>query len=163
MSTKRLEPQTKFDRYDRFILKLLQTNAKHSLTELARKMGLSRTPVHERVRKFERSGIIKGYRAEINPKKIGLQIHAFCNVSLKEHTTDYLETFEHEISEYTQVVAAYHTAGMFDYLLEIRVKDMAEYKDFISQDLAGMQNIGNVQSFFVMDELLSHRVLFPAS
>jgi DNA-binding Lrp family transcriptional regulator len=76
---------------------------------------------------------------------------------LKEHTKRFLEQFELSICEHPEVVACHHIAGMFDYLIEIRVPDMESYQHFISNKLASIENIGNVQSSFVMKELLADR------
>lgn len=140
----------RLDAYDLKLLDLLTSNSKLTITELSEACGLTRTPVFERIRKMEENGVIKGYKARVNHEKAGFSIHAFCNVSLKEHSKEFLNTFEEEIIAHKEVVACHHIAGMFDYLLEIRVKDMRAYQDLISEKLAGMENIGNVQSSFVM-------------
>ncbi|WP_306642852.1 Lrp/AsnC family transcriptional regulator [Sanyastnella coralliicola] len=145
----------KLDNYDLKLIELLQENAKLTVSELAEACGLSRTPVYERMKKLEANGVIKSYNARIDPQTSGLQLHAFCNVSLKEHAHDFLRNFEDEIKEFPQVVAAYHTAGMFDYMIEVRCRNMEAYHDFIASKLAGLGNIGNVQSFFIMKEIKS--------
>lgn len=140
----------KLDNYDYRILDLLVTNSKMTISELSAACGLSRTPVFERIKKLEESKVIEGYSAEINHASVGLAIHAFCMVSLKEHSTKFLNTFEKEILTHTEVVNCHHIAGMFDYLIEIRCTDMNAYHDLISIRLAGLENIGNVQSSFVL-------------
>jgi Lrp/AsnC family leucine-responsive transcriptional regulator len=140
----------KLDQYDLKLLDLLTSNSKLTITELSEACGLTRTPVFERIRKMEEHSVIVGYKAKVDLEEIGFSIHAFCNVSLKEHSKAFLTTFEEEIVAHKEVITCHHIAGMFDYLLEIRVKDMQAYQTLISEKLAGMENIGNVQSSFVM-------------
>ncbi|MDP4826132.1 MAG: Lrp/AsnC family transcriptional regulator [Flavobacteriales bacterium] len=147
----------KLDKFDRCILSSLQDDAKLTISELSEKCGLSRTPVHERLKKLEETGAIRAYQTKLDPAIVGFDIHAFCNVSLKEHAQKYLENFEQEITACYEVIACHHIAGMFDYLLEIRVADMKAYQYFISKKLASIENIGNVQSSFVMKEILPQR------
>lgn len=147
----------KLDQFDRCILSCLQSNAKLTISELSEMCGLSRTPVHERLKKLEESGAIRAYQAKLDPAVVGFDIHAFCNVSLKEHAQNFLENFEREITACQEVIACHHIAGMFDYLLEIRVEDMKAYQNFIAKKLASIENIGNVQSSFVMKEILPQR------
>ena len=141
------------DEHDLAILRVLQNNAKATITEISEQCHLTRTPIFERIRKMEEGGVIQSYRAQIDPESVGFSLHAFCNVSLKEHAASFLGNFEKRILELPEVTACYHTAGMFDYLLEIRVVDMDAYRNFISSQLAGIDNIGNVQSFFIMKDL----------
>ena len=140
----------KLDDYDFRILDMLATNSKRTISELSSACGLSRTPVYERIKKLEEAKVIEGYSADINHASVGLAIHAFCSVSLKEHSTTFLTTFEREILTHSEVVNCHHIAGNFDYLIEIRCADMDAYHDLISIKLAGIENIGNVQSSFVL-------------
>ena len=91
----------------------------------------------------------------IDRKKIGLQLLVFCNVSLKEHQAEYLENFENDIVNFPEVISCYHIAGMYDYLIQLSVKDMDEYQVFIAKKIANIKNIAKVQSSFVMTEVKS--------
>ena len=143
------------DQFDRMLLQELQENSKLTIKELAGRIGLSPTPVHERIKKLERMDIIIRYAAVVNPKEVGLQLTAFCNVSLKQHSQDYLLRFQEEVLRFKEVVECYHTAGSFDYLLKIMVPDMAAYQHFIVNELAAFAYIGKVESSFVMTEVKS--------
>lgn len=141
------------DATDRRILKMLQFDGKATIKEMANQLNMTNTPVFERVKRLERDGFIKQYTAILDRQKIGLQMVVFCTVSLKVHHADFLERFEQEVTCLEEVVECYHIAGMFDYLLKVVVKDMDVYRQFVSKKLAALENIGKVQSSFVMTEI----------
>ncbi len=141
------------DKIDRSIVLLLQKDGKITIKEIAERLHLTTTPIFERVKKLEREGYIKSYKAILDRKKIGLQLMVFCNVTLNLHQTDYLKKFEKDIQQFPEVVACYHVAGMFDYLIKIYAEDMERYQDFLSNKLASLENISKVQSSFVMTEV----------
>ncbi len=141
------------DKIDRSILLLLQKDGKITIKEIAERLNLTTTPIFERVKKLERDGYIKSYKAILDRKKVGLELVVFCNVTLNLHQTDYLKKFEKDIQQFPEVVECYHVAGMFDYLIKIYAEDMERYQDFLSNKLASLENISKVQSSFVMTEV----------
>ena len=141
------------DATDLRILTLLQENAKYTNKEIAARLGMTTTPVYERIRRLEENGYIRGYAALLDKEKMGFQLVAYCNVQLKEHAQAFLRQFEDDVLHLNEVVECYHIAGMFDYLLKVIVKDMAAYQNFIVNKLAALDNIGNVQSSFVMTQV----------
>lgn len=149
----------KLDKTDVQILAFLQENSKLTNKEIAAQLNLTTTPVYERIKKMEREGIINKYVALINPQKVGLKLTAFCNISLKEHSTSFIRKFENEIFTFPEVSECYHIAGMFDYLLKVVVADMTAYQNFITNKLASLDNIGQVQSSFVMTRIKESTVI----
>lgn len=141
------------DKTDQRILTLLSQNAKLRIKEIAGDLGMSTTPVFERIKKLERQGIIEGYHAKINRKKLGKVLPAICAISLQEHRSAYLETFEREIIKFEEVTECFHVAGQFDYLVKINTADMDEYRHFVTRKLASLDNIAKVQSSFIMTEV----------
>lgn len=141
------------DAIDFKLLKLLEKNAKLTNKELAAELGLTITPVHERIKKLEREGYVTRYKAEIDRKKVGLSLLVFCSVSLKNHQREFIEKFEQDVMHLDEVVECYHIGGMFDYLLKVLVPNMEVYQKFVANKLADLDNIGNVQSSFVMSEI----------
>ena len=141
------------DAIDLQILDLLSKNGKLGNKEIAAVIGLSTTPTFERVKRLEKKGIIKGYVAILDKKKIGKGLKVFCQVSLKSHNAEIIDGFEAEIVHLSEVSACYHIAGDFDYSLFIEVADMDEYQQFLKQKLANIPNIANVQTAFVMSTL----------
>lgn len=141
------------DTLDRKILEILSQNAKINHKELAAEIGLSITPTYERVKRLEQRGVILAYEAKINKQKIGRGLKVMCQLSLKSHTKDLLETFESAIVRLDEVSSCYHIAGNYDYLLHIEVKDMEAYSTFLKEKLATIPHIANVNSMFVMKNL----------
>jgi len=141
------------DATDKQILNLLQEDAKYTNKEIADKLNMTTTPIFARIKKLEREGFIQKYVALVDRKKAQLSLVAFCDVSLKEHTTEYLECFQKDVQLLEEVIECYHIAGMFDYLLKVVVPDMETYQNFVAKKLASLDNIGRVQSSFVMTEI----------
>jgi len=148
------------DSIDRSILKLLQEDAFLTTKELAAQVNMSTTPVFERVKRLERDGYILRYTALLDRRKVGLPMLVFCDVLLKEHNRDYLLRFEQEVAGLPEVLECHHTAGAFDYLLKVVVSDMEGYQQFLKDKLAALENIGRVQSHFVMTEV-KHSTILP--
>ena len=152
-----MEP--KLDAIDRRILQLLQADGKLKIKEIAHALQMTNTPVFERIKRLEREGYIKGYTAILDRTKLGFMLTVFCSVNLESHHQAYLDQFEQDVRQLPEVAVCYHIAGMFDYLLKIYVKDMADYQFFITKKLASLANIGRVQSSFVMTEVKEESVL----
>lgn len=142
-----------FDKMDTRILNALQQNARLNTKEIAHQVGLTITPTYERLKKIEKSGVIKQYVTLLDREKIGKSLAAFCNVTLQVHSLPLLKTFEAAMSKLEEVMECYHVAGTYDYLLKVVVKDMSKYQDFLTNKLATIENIANVNSLFVMTEI----------
>jgi len=143
------------DSVDLKILTLLENDAKLRTKEIAARVGLSTTPVFERIKRLEKDGIILGYQAKINRHALGRSIMAICSISLNQHRTEYLEKFEKEIVNFAEVAECLHVAGQFDYLLRVTTADMESYRNFVTTKLASLKNIAQVRSSFVMTEVKS--------
>lgn len=144
---------TSLDSIDMKILSLLEADSKLRTKEIATRVGLSTTPVFERIKRLERSGIILGYHAKVNREALGRSIMAFCSISLNQHRTEFLTKFEKEIVDFTEVAECLHVAGQFDYLLRVMTPDMESYRNFVTIKLASLENIARVRSSFVMTEV----------
>lgn len=138
------------DEKDMAILKLLQENAKITIREIADKIHLSTTPVHERIRKMEQNGTIEKYTTLLNRKKIGKGLLVICYVSLREHSKAEGVKFISLIERMNEVIECYSISGEFDFLLKVAVQDMDAYYDFHINKLGQTENVGHVQSVFVM-------------
>lgn len=138
------------DEKDIAILRLLQENAKITIREIADKIHLSTTPVHERIRKMEQTGAIEKYTTLLNRKKIGKGLLVICYVSLKEHSKAEGAKFISLIESMDEVIECYSISGEFDFLLKIAVQDMDAYYNFHINKLGRIENLGHVQSIFVM-------------
>ncbi len=148
------------DRYDRRILALLQQNSRTTTKEIAADLGLSVTPTYERIKRLEREGFIKQYVALVDSHKIGKQLTVMATVSLKEHSREYLNRFVEQIRPLPEVMECYYVAGSFDYIVKVVVTNMEAYQHFLVNKLAAIENIGHVQSYFVMTEV-KHSTAVP--
>jgi DNA-binding Lrp family transcriptional regulator len=143
------------DKTDLKILDLLSNNAKLRTKEIAAEVGLSATPVFERIKRLEKAGVIEGYRAKLNRAALGKNLLAICSITLNEHRTLFLSKFEEEIVRFEEVAECLHVAGQFDYLLRVMTPDMESYRNFVTQKLASLDNIAQVRSSFVLTEVRS--------
>ncbi len=141
------------DDVDKRIVSELQKDGKLKIKELAAMLNMTNSPVFERIKKLESEGIISGYNAQINPKKLGFKLIAYCSVTLENHHKETIEQFVKDVEDLPEILECYHIAGLFDYLLKIVVRDMEDYQIFVTQKLSILQNIARVQSSFVMTEI----------
>lgn len=138
------------DKKDIAILLLLQENARITIKEISEKIHLSTTPVHERIKRMEESGVIKQYITLLDQNKVDLNLMVICYVSLKEHSKTAGAAFIKAINELHEVMECYSISGEFDFMLKVICKDMNAYYDFHVNKLSQQENMGNVQSVFVM-------------
>lgn len=138
------------DEKDKAILRLLQADAKITVREIATKVHLSTTPVHERIKRMEETGVILRYATLVDHSKVKKGLMAICYVSLKEHNKRSGAKFIKTIQELPEVVECYIISGEFDFLLKVTVDNMDDYYDFHVNKLGQVENIGHVQSTFVM-------------
>lgn len=153
MEKENYSPDFQLDHIDEQILNLLVENAKLGSKEIASSVGLTVTPTYERIRRLEKRGFIKSYKAVLDKKKLGKNLSVLCNVQLKSHAAEFIESFESQVIQLQEVSNCYHIAGNFDYLLFIEVTDMDEYAEFLKEKLASIPHIATVQSSFVMRTL----------
>ena len=138
------------DEKDRAILRLLQADAKITVREIAARVHLSTTPVHERIKRMEDTGVILQYATLVNHSKVRRGLMAICYVSLKEHNKKSGAKFIKTIHELPEVMECFIISGEFDFLLKVAVENMDAYYDFHVNKLGQVENIGHVQSTFVM-------------
>ena len=138
------------DKTDLAILKLLQQNARMTIKEISEKVHLSTTPVHERIKRMEESGVIKQYVTLLNASKVGKGLMVICYVSLRQHSRNAGEKFIKGILEMSEVLECLTISGEFDFMLKVVAENMDEYYNFHVNKLSNIENVGNVQSVFVM-------------
>ena len=138
------------DEKDRAILRLLQADAKITVREIAAKVHLSTTPVHERIKRMEDTGVILQYATLVNHSRVKKGLMAICYVSLKEHNKHSGGKFIQTIHELPEVIECYIISGEFDFMLKVVAENMDAYYDFHVNKLGQVENIGHVQSTFVM-------------
>jgi Lrp/AsnC family leucine-responsive transcriptional regulator len=138
------------DSKDLSILALLQQNARMTVKEISEKVHLSTTPVHERIKRMEAEGVIKQYAAIVDYSKVKRGLMVICYVSLKEHSKNAGVKFIKTINILTEVIECYNISGEFDFMLKVVAENMDAYYDFHVNKLSPIENMGHVQSVFVM-------------
>ena len=153
-----IEPIT-LDTKDILILKLLQKNARITVKEISEQVHLSTTPVHERIKRMEASGVIKQYATLLDHAKVKKGLMVICYVSLKEHSKKAGVKFIETMQALSEVVECYNISGEFDFMLKVVSEDMNAYYDFHVNKLSQIENMGHVQSVFVMGIIKQTHVL----
>ena len=143
------------DRVDEAILKLLEKDARLSFNELAQAIGLSKTPSWARVNALERDKVITAYRAEIDPRRLGLELHAFVQVTITaaKHTD-----FEAAVVRHGSILECYATAGQGDYLLHVLVPGIAALDDLLRGEISRMPGVQRATTTVGM-KTIKHRGL----
>ena len=138
------------DKIDTQILGILQHNSNRTTKSIADELGMTTSPVFERIKKLEREGFIKKYVAVLDNKKIGLKLTVFIGITLQGHTRSYLEKFVTEINNFPEIIECHRVSGNFDYLLKLVVEDIQAYEHFIISKLTLLPYLGNVQSLITL-------------
>jgi Lrp/AsnC family leucine-responsive transcriptional regulator len=139
------------DKTDLQLLKILQENGRISIKELAQRVHLSPTPVFDRVRRLESTGVIERYTAVLNAAKLGQGFLVFCSVRLRRMGKDIAHDFVERVKDIPEVAECYNISGEFDYLLKIYAPDMQYYNEFCINVLGTIESLGSIQSSFVMN------------
>ena len=148
------------DDTDKQILRLLQTQARMSITELAERVNLSATPCARRIKRLEDSGIITGYHTQTDAQKLGYPLAVFIAISMDRHTADRFEHFEEKIQSFDEVVSCSIVTGRTeDYLIKVRVRDMAHYEEFLLHRLNRIEGVAQVHTSFELREVFSRSVV----
>lgn len=144
---------SELDRTDRKILDILQRQGRISMTELGDQIGLSTSPCAERVRRMERSGVITGYHARIDPKAIGKTLLVFVEITLTVKSGDVFDRVRSELLHMPEVMECHLVSGNFDYLVKARMSAMSEYRNLLSSILNSIPVPCQSHSYVVMEEV----------
>lgn len=147
------------DNIDLELIDCLQKNVSISIDELARRVGLTKTPCWRRVQKLEKSGIIKRKVALLNADMLDLKVSVFMQVKTSQHNREWLEEFSDTVSGFPEVAGFYRMAGEYDYLLRVVVRDIAAYDDFYKRFIE-VTSLSDVTSNFAMEEIKNSTELY---
>ncbi|SIO02131.1 transcriptional regulator, AsnC family [Rhodovulum sp. ES.010] len=139
------------DRHDRAILALLAAEGRIPVAELARRIGLSKTPTQARLRRLEADGVIAGYRAMLNPIRLGLAHVAFVEVRLTDTGEAALAAFNEAVRAVPEIEECHLIAGGFDYLLKVRTADMAQYRAVLAERISSLPHVANTSTYVAME------------
>lgn len=145
------------DRYDRQILDVLQRDGRISNQELAERIGLSPSPCLRRVRALEESGLIVGYRALVDSKRLGYSLMALLHISMDRHTPERFANFEERIAALPQVLECLLITGQeADYQLKVVVRDMEDYQDLLLNRITRIDGVSGAHSSFVLRRVIDN-------
>ncbi|SLJ84870.1 Lrp/AsnC family transcriptional regulator [Psychrobacter sp. DAB_AL43B] len=151
---------TDIDETDRQLLRLLQTQARMSITELAERVNLSATPCARRIKCLEDSGVITGYHTQTDAQKLGYPLAVFIAISMDRHTADRFEQFERKVQSFDEVMSCSIVTGRTeDYLIKVRVRDMAHYEEFLLHRLNRIEGVAQVHTSFELREVFNRSVV----
>lgn len=142
---------SQLDRFDRAILRGLAEDGRINVTDLAQKIGLSKSPTQARMKKLEAEGYILGYRAMLNPIRLGLDHVAFVEVKLHDTREAALTAFNEAARRVPEIEQAHMIAGNFDYLLKVRTSDMAEYRRVLGEVISSLPHVAATSTYVAME------------
>jgi Lrp/AsnC family leucine-responsive transcriptional regulator len=154
----------KLDRYDQQILEILQTDGRINNQDLADRIGLSPSPCLRRVRALEESGLIVGYRALLDAKKLGLSLMAIVHISMDRHTPERFANFEASVAVLPEVLECLLITGQdADYQIKVAVRDMDHYQALLLNKLTRIEGVTGVHSSFVLRRVVDRTALSVTS
>ncbi|MES2111906.1 MAG: Lrp/AsnC family transcriptional regulator [Bacteroidota bacterium] len=147
------------DDTDLKIINLLQENCRLTNKEIGEIVHKTPSPVFERIKRLEEKGVIKKYVAVLEPSSIGRGHLVFTQVQLADHSNDGLSCFQSQAASFPEVLECFHTSGQFDFLLQIAVKDMKAYHEFLMDRLSRLPFVKAVHSTFVLNASPSKKII----
>ena len=151
--------ETKFDKIDLKIMKILQENSKITNLDLSKKIGLSPAPTLERVKKLEQSGIIKSYHALVDTQAIGLSVKTFVLVSLAWQKENALNAFLEKIKQIEEITECYIITGEADFLIKIVCKDIQTYEKLLFKTLSQIEEIERLKTLMTLSTVKDSKLL----
>ncbi len=140
----------RLDRFDNAILNILSHDGRIAVTDLARRIGLSKSPTQARLKRLEQSGVITGYRALVDPIQTGRNHVAFVEIKLSDTREPALAAFNAAIRTIGEVEECHMIAGAFDYLLKVRTSDMAAYRQVLGEKISALPYVAHSSTFVAM-------------
>lgn len=142
--------KSELDRFDRAILAVLAQDGRISITDLAGRIGLSKSPTQTRLRRLEADGVIRGYRALLDPIRLGLDHVAFVEVKLTQTREAALEAFNAAVAQVPEIEQAHLIAGSFDYLLKVRTGSMRAYRAVLADRISTLPHVAATSTYVAM-------------
>jgi Lrp/AsnC family leucine-responsive transcriptional regulator len=142
------------DQIDRKIIEELRVDARLSVTELARRVGLSKTPCQIRMKRLMDEGYIRSFRAVIDPVKLGMGHIAFAEVKLSDTREKALEAFRRAVLLVEEVEECHMIASNFDYLLKVRTSDIMAYRAVLGEKISSLPHVASTSTFVVMETII---------
>jgi len=145
-----MDDECGLDRFDRAILEVLAVDGRISLTELGRRVGLTKSPAQARLKRLEAAGVIRGYRALVDPIRLGRDHVAFVEVKLTDTREAALAAFNAGVLAIPEVEQCHLIAGNFDYLLKVRTRSMGEYRRVLAERISALPHLAQTSTYVAM-------------
>ncbi len=146
-----MENDSRLDRFDLEIIRLLAADGRMTITELATQLGLSKTPCHIRLKRLIADGYILGFKAVTNPEKLDRAHIAFVEVKLSDTREKALTAFNQAVQLIPEVEQCHMIAGQFDYLLKVRSKDIVEYRRVLGEHISTLPFVSSSSTYVAME------------
>lgn len=146
----KINHESPLDRFDRMMIEILSTEGRLPVTDLARRVGLSKSPCQARLKRLRSEGYILGFRAVINQERLGRDHVAFTEVKLSDTTENALRAFNTAVLAMPEVEQCHMIAGRFDYLLKVRTNDIKAYRAFLAEKISRLPFIANTSTYVSM-------------
>ncbi|TVT48058.1 MAG: Lrp/AsnC family transcriptional regulator [Denitromonas halophila] len=147
------------DKIDKKILTSLQNDARVTVADLSEQVSLTSSPCWRRVKALEESGVIRGYHAELDPRRLGYDVTAFVSVMLENHRIDVGDSFEVAVQGIPQVVACHNVSGRYDFMLEVVATDLEAFGEFARNVLRTLPGVKEIYSSFSLKSIKHQRRL----
>ena len=147
------------DKTDHKIIEILQCNGRISNIDLAQQVNLSPTPCLKRLRKLEQTGVISGYRATVDPTKIGVNISSLVLIRMNDHTRESVNTFAKAVKKIPAITECYMATGRVDYIAKIYARDFKHYEEIIRDDIARLPNIMSMETLFIIGDNMQDNII----
>ena len=141
------------DEFDRKIVAVLMEDGRITVTDLAQRVGLSKTPCQVRMRKLIDSGVILGFRAVVDPAKLGLDHVAFTEIKLSDTREQALEAFNAGVRRIPEIEECHMIASSFDYLLKVRTADIRRYRIVLGERITSLPHVASTSTFVAMETI----------
>lgn len=139
------------DRFDSAILRALSEDGRMSVTELARRIGLTKTPTQARVKRLEETGVIAGYRAVLNPIRMGMAHVAYVEVRLSDTREAALQAFNKAVRGMPEIEECHMMAAGFDYLMKVRTSDIGDYRRVLGERISTLPHVASTSTYVAME------------
>ncbi|WP_084864116.1 Lrp/AsnC family transcriptional regulator [Salibaculum halophilum] len=152
------ERPSSLDAFDRKILDVIAVDGRISVTELARRIGLSKSPTQARLKRLEETGVVRGYRALFDPIRLGRDHVAFVEVKLSDTREAALAAFNDAVTRVPEIEQCHLIAGAFDYLLKVRTASMGAYRMVLADSISTLPHVANTSTYVAMQAVTEEGV-----
>ena len=143
----------RLDQFDQKMLQILSTDGRIAITDLAKQLGMSKTPCGVRLKRLMRDGYITGFKAVLNPVKLDLNHVAFVEVRLQDTKEAALRAFNESVQLIPEIEQCHMIAGSFDYLLKVRTKDIIAYRRVLAEQISDLPHVASTSTYVAMESV----------